>query len=106
LRFTDRSGRAAPLESVKPGEQLRNGDIQLGRYALIEVDLHQQADQFSRLVDIDAGFPRTLDDRLGQRTTALRHHLRRGIAGTVGERDRKRRLRRRRWRRRTHLTAT
>lgn len=60
------------FEPIKPGQQFGHGEIQFRRDALIEVDLHQQRNQFGRFVNVNSGRMRLFDDGLRQQTSSLR----------------------------------
>jgi hypothetical protein len=51
--------------------------VQLRWNVLIEIDLQQQGHQISRLMHINAAFPRTGDDLLGQKATSFGNDARR-----------------------------
>ena len=50
---------------IKPGQKFRNCPVEQGRDLAVEVDVHQQRDQFLRFVHEDAVLGRHGDNLLG-----------------------------------------
>ena len=56
------SHRLSAFQAIDPGQQFRNGNIELRRNALVKVDLHEQRDEFRRFVHINAVFASARND--------------------------------------------
>ena len=82
-----RAGRSTAFQTINPCQEFRDGDIELRRDALIQVDLHEQGDQLGRFVHIHPVLLRPRDDLLGDESFALGHDARCRVGLGVSQGD-------------------
>lgn len=73
------------FETVNPGKQFSNCQIQLWRDMLVKIDLHQKCDQFGGLVHIDSSISSPLDNCLGQLPPSFGHDFGCRLTGLIGQ---------------------
>lgn len=76
------------FDLIQPGQEFRNGNIELGRDVLIEIDLRKQSHQFRGFMDEESVFAGTQDDLVGNQPFPFGNDRRGRITGGIFQGDR------------------